>query len=222
MTFTPGTTTQTISVPITGYTDVKPNKTFQFVLSSPSGATLATSTATLTILNDNAIIVGPPVQGPRPSPPQKTPQQIPVPTKITDHPVLVRMLTAESRANAKGHVTYRISCPNVVIQQCIGTVVFDVRVQPTTPKGSKKKPALKTLRVGSGKFAVHTGKTGTVTITLTKPGLPLLQAVKRLKVKATVSAKDGVGVKGVTAWYVSIDAPPAKKTKAKATTVKLP
>ena len=69
------------------------------------------------------------------------------------------MLTGESRANAKGQATYRVSCPDVVIQLCAGTVTFDVRVQAKAKKGSKKKPALTNVRVGSGTFSVHTGKT---------------------------------------------------------------
>jgi hypothetical protein len=95
-----------------------------------------------------------------------------------------------------------------VIQLCAGTVTFDVRVQGKAKKGSKKPPPLVNVRVGSGMFSVHTGKTGTVVIKLTKPGLTLLRSVKRLKVKATINAKDGAGVKGVTAWLVSVDAPP--------------
>jgi hypothetical protein len=207
LTFSPGQSTQTITIAITPYSGVQPNKSFQLVLSNPVGATLANSTATLTILNDNARVTPPPVSS-GPSPNQKKPVPIPVPHKTTDHLVLVQMLTGQSRANAKGQATYRISCPDVVIRQCAGTVTFDVRVQAAAKKGSKKKPTLTTVRVGSGKFSLHTGKTGSVVITMTKPGMALLKAVKRLKVKATINAKDGAGVKGVTAWFVSVEAPP--------------
>jgi hypothetical protein len=123
------------------------------------------------------------------------------------------MLTGDSRVDVKGRATYRISCPEIVIDLCSGTVAFDVRVPAKVPKGSKKKPKLTTLRVGTGTFSVHSGKTGTVVVKLTKPGLKLLVSVKRLRVKATVTAKDGSGVKGVTAWYVSVAAP-AKKAAA--------
>jgi hypothetical protein len=207
LTFSPGQSTQTITIAITPYSGVQPNKSFQLVLSNPVGATLANSTATLTILNDNARVTPPPVSS-GPSPNQKKPVPIPVPHKTTDHLVLVQMLTGQSRANAKGQATYRLSCPDVVIRQCAGTVTFDVRVQAAAKKGSKKKPTLTTVRVGSGKFSLHTGKTGSVVITMTKPGMALLKAVKRLKVKATINAKDGAGVKGVTAWFVSVEAPP--------------
>ena len=217
LTFSPGQSTQTISIPITAYSDVEPNRSFQVVLSNPVGATLANSTATLTILNDNARVTPPPIVPPNTSPKQTNPVPIPVPHKPTDHLVLVQMLTGQSRANAKGQATYRISCPNVVIRLCAGTVTFDVRVQAAVKKGSKRKPTLTTVRVGNGKFSLHTGKTGSVVITLTKPGMALLKSVRRLKVKATINAKDGAGVKGVTAWFVSVEAPPpiVKKPTAK-------
>ena len=63
LTFSPGQSTQTITIPITPYSGVEPNKSFQVVLSNPVGATLANSTATLTILNDNARITPPPISG---------------------------------------------------------------------------------------------------------------------------------------------------------------
>jgi hypothetical protein len=208
LTFAPGQTTQTISIPVTAYSDVEPDRSFQVVLSNPAGATISNSTATVTILNDNAFNVPPPINGGGKAPPQPKPVPVPVPrTPVTDHPVLVQLLTGESRANAKGQATYRVSCPDVVIRLCAGTVIFDVRVQGKAKTGSKKPPLIN-VRVGSGTFSVHTGKTGTVVITLTKPGLALVKSVKRLKVKATINAKDGAGVKGVTAWFVSVDAPP--------------
>jgi chitinase len=128
LTFSPGQSTQTISIPITPYSLVEPNKSFQVVLSNPVGATLANSTATVTILNDNVRPVPPPINTGGGTKPQPKPIQVPTKRPNTDHAVLVQMLTGESRANAKGQATYSISCPDVVIQLCAGTVTFDVRV----------------------------------------------------------------------------------------------
>ncbi len=215
LTFAPGETQKTISIPIVAFTGVQQSKSFQVILSNPKGATIATGTATVTILNDNVPITLPPVTTTSTlPPPQKTPVPVPVPRSNTDHPVLVQMLTGESRANAKGLATYKVSCPDVVIQQCAGTVTFDVRVQVNS--GSKKKPKLKTLRVGNGSFSIYSGASGSVVMKLTRPGLKLLLAAKRLRVKATIHAKDGAGVKGVTAWLVSVTAPAPTKKKAAA------
>jgi Domain of unknown function (DUF4394)/Calx-beta domain/Domain of unknown function (DUF4214) len=54
LTFNPGTTTQTITVPVVGDTTVEPDETFRVVLSNPVNATLGTpSTGTGTITNDD-------------------------------------------------------------------------------------------------------------------------------------------------------------------------
>jgi len=60
ITFAPGTTTRTITVSVLGDTAVEANETFSVALSSPSGATIATGTASGTILNDDQ----PPAQAP--------------------------------------------------------------------------------------------------------------------------------------------------------------
>ena len=53
VTFAAGTTTATITVTINGDTTVEPNETFLVNLSAPSNATLARTSATVTILNDD-------------------------------------------------------------------------------------------------------------------------------------------------------------------------
>lgn len=53
LTFSPGQTVQTLSVPIIGDTQVEPDETFVVNLTSPAGATLARSQATGTIQNDD-------------------------------------------------------------------------------------------------------------------------------------------------------------------------
>ncbi|SHO67271.1 chitinase [Pseudoxanthobacter soli DSM 19599] len=54
ITFAPGETTKEIHVTAIGDGVVEPNETFSVVLSAPSGATIATGTATGTIVNDDA------------------------------------------------------------------------------------------------------------------------------------------------------------------------
>ncbi len=58
LTFSPGTLTQTIAVPIPADTTSKPNLTFEVVLSSPTNAGLATTAGTATIVDT---ITAPPV-----------------------------------------------------------------------------------------------------------------------------------------------------------------
>jgi hypothetical protein len=56
LTFAPGATTANFSVPIVGDTVAEPTETFTLVLSSPTGATIATGTGTVMIIdNDGAL-----------------------------------------------------------------------------------------------------------------------------------------------------------------------
>jgi len=54
VTFTPGTTSQTFSVPILGDTAVEPDETFTVTLSSPTNAAIGKAQATGTLQNDDA------------------------------------------------------------------------------------------------------------------------------------------------------------------------
>ncbi|MBW4565401.1 MAG: DUF4347 domain-containing protein [Mojavia pulchra JT2-VF2] len=55
LTFAPGNTLLSVNVAITGDTTIEPDETFYLNLSNPSGATLATSQGTATILNDDTV-----------------------------------------------------------------------------------------------------------------------------------------------------------------------
>jgi hypothetical protein len=74
-------------------------------------------------------------------------------------------------------------------------------------KGSKKDPPPTTVTVGSGKFKIKVSKSASVKVKVTKQGEVLVKTYRRIKVKATVKAKDGQNVKGVTAWFVTVQAP---------------
>ncbi len=54
VTFAPGTTTRTVSVPISGDTTLEPNENFLLLLSNPVNAVISDGTATCTISNDDA------------------------------------------------------------------------------------------------------------------------------------------------------------------------
>ena len=66
--------------------------------------------------------------------------------------------------------------------------------------------------MGSGKFTITVNRTASVKVKVTSTGLTLLKTYHRMRVKATVRAKDTQNVKGVTAWIVSVQAPPREIT----------
>lgn len=70
LTFSPGQTSRTISVPVFGDTAVEPDETFTLTLTAPTAATLARSMATGTIRNDD---LPPPPPPPPASPPTSPP-----------------------------------------------------------------------------------------------------------------------------------------------------
>jgi hypothetical protein len=136
------------------------------------------------------------------------PTQQPTQQKGQKHLVLAGIVNGQSKVDARGRASFRISCPAVVTKRCKGTVALEVRVADKPPKGSKAKAKLKTIRVGNGAFTINAGKVAAVPIKLTRPGLNVVQALRRIKVKATVTAVDASGAKGITAWIVVLVAPP--------------
>lgn len=64
LTFAPGVTAQGVAVTVNGDTAVEPNETFSMALSGASNASIARTTGTATILNDDAVVTISPVSLP--------------------------------------------------------------------------------------------------------------------------------------------------------------
>ncbi len=209
LTFTPGQTSRTIPIPISNDTTVEPNRTFTLNLSAPTGgATLGRASATITIRDDDVASPAPPIVG-NGNDTQGPPVRVVPEGPKTDqsHLVQVQMVSGQSRVDAKGFAHYKLRCPVPAVKHCQGTIVLEVRVQAKKTQASKKAPTYKTVEVGSGKFTIAVNRTALVAIKVSKSGLALLKTYKRMRVKATVRANDAQGVKGVTAWLVSVQAP---------------
>ena len=81
------------------------------------------------------------------------------------HVVLVQVLTGQSTVDPKGYAHFKLSCPAPAVQTCQGTILLQVRIQPKKPKGSKKKPPLQTVTVGSGTFKIRVTQSAMVKVT---------------------------------------------------------
>ena len=206
LTFAPGQTSKTIQIPISNDNQVNGNRSFTFTISKPSNATIADASGTMTIRDDDVASPPPPIaqQGPPQNIPTQIPAKQPQPGK---HVVLVQVLTGMSTVDPKGYVHFTLSCPEPAVKTCQGTLVLQVRVKGKRPKGSKKDPPLRTVTVGSGTFKIRVHGIASVKVKVTKQGLSLLKTYKRIKVKATVRATDAQNIKGVTAWFVTVQAP---------------
>jgi len=214
LTFTPGQTSKTVSIPISNNAASGGNKTFTFNLSAPTGGpTLGKASATMTIRNDD-----PPPPQPPPlagtTTPTPTPKPVPTPQpKGAKHVVLVQMLApGQSVVDSKGFAHYKLRCPVPAVKSCQGTIVLEVRVKANKTQASKKAPTYNTVQVGSGKFKINVNRSTSVKVRVSKAGLALLRTYKRMQVKATIRARDTQGVKGVTAWLVTVQAPPRSIT----------
>jgi chitinase len=214
LTFTAGQSSKTVSIPVADDNVVEANRAFTFTLSAPTGgATLGHASATMTIRNDDVAPAPPPIVGGGQTPPGP-PQQVPVkqPPGVK-HVVNVQIVGAGlSSVDTKGYAHYKLRCPAPAVKSCQGTIVLQVRVKAKKTEASKKAPAYKTVQVGSGKFKISVNRSTPVKIKVSKAGLALLRTYKRMSVKATVTAKDTQGVKGVTAWIVTVQAPPRSIT----------
>ena len=216
LTFAPGVTTQTINVPIIPNTSTQPNRDFTVALSgATAGGLIAVGTATVTIVNDFLSTTTPPVLIPKQTPinkPKPLPQQQqPTRRSTPTHLVLVQLYTGTSKVTAAGKATFVVGCPNVTVKACTGTAAFDVGVQ----QKKNGKMVTKTVRVANGSYSIKVGQKSTFVAKLTPAGLKLLKIYHRLRVKATLSSKDGSGAIGVTAWLVALQAPASKPVAAK-------
>jgi len=220
LSFAPGQTTKTITIPILANQLIEPNRTFSVNLTNATGgAVIAVASATVTIVNDVSQVVHPPIikQNPqaitKPTPvPTTQPTQKPTAT----HLVLIQMLTASTKVDKKGTAVLKVGCPSIVIRSCNGKAVFEVRVKQKVGK----RTVLKNVRVATGSYKIPFGRNGTFAAKMTPAGMKLLTLYRRMQVKVTMTSSDASGAKGVTAWLVSLQAPPQAKSPAKPTATK--
>ncbi|MBV8516018.1 MAG: right-handed parallel beta-helix repeat-containing protein [Acidobacteria bacterium] len=137
LTFTPGTTAQNITVPVTGDTTNETNETFTVTLSAPTNATIGTATGTGTIDNDDAapaVSVGDVTQAEGNS--GSTSFVFPVTlSAASEQTVTVNYLTSDGSAvagsdytAASGTVTF---APGVTSQSISVAVVGDTTKEPS-------------------------------------------------------------------------------------------
>jgi hypothetical protein len=111
LTFAPGTTTRTITIPITNDTLAEGDETFTVTLDTPSGATLARATATVTIVDNDSASGVPPSGGSNPTPiptPISTPTPTPTAPKTPPTPALLTIQGKVLSAKIAGKVNGRL------------------------------------------------------------------------------------------------------------------
>jgi hypothetical protein len=119
--------------------------------------------------------------------------------------------------DAKRVVSVRASCPAPATTRCTGTLTLKSAGKVPFPrkKGSKRRPPSRVLTLGSGKFSILLGKSGTVRVTISTTAVAILRSQLSLDVVGTAVAKDAAGHAKTTsnALIVTPPAPAAKHKK---------
>jgi len=112
-------------------------------------------------------------------------------------------------ASASGSVTIKVSCP-AGESSCSGTVTLRTldAVSASAGRTAKAKKAILTL--ASGSFTVAGGKVKTVTLHLSAEARKLLERSHKLRVRATIVARDPAGASHKTEAIATLRAPRAR------------
>jgi hypothetical protein len=107
-------------------------------------------------------------------------------------PVVLRIgfVGSASRLDRRGRAPVRLTCPADAAGGCAGTLVIDTGSRVRV--GRKRKVA----RLGSTRFTLAPGQTGTVPVRFSTLGRRLAGARRGVKVHAVATAKDDIGSRG--------------------------
>jgi len=125
-------------------------------------------------------------------------------------PGLVITFKPRSLTVKKGFVTLPISCPGDSIDPCAGKVSLTTAGKVLIAKKRKKKARRRALKLGSGKFTLAPGASGTVKIKLPKAGKKALARTGRLGAKATFVMTNRAGKTSTTVKRLTLHGPKAR------------
>jgi hypothetical protein len=103
-------------------------------------------------------------------------------------PVPVVTISASKLRVSKNSVSVKITCASAA---CVGSGELVQTVITKHRKGKRTVKKKTTLVIGSGKYSLAAGKSGTLTLRLTKGGIKKLTAARRLAPKLLVSVTGG-------------------------------
>jgi Calx-beta domain len=192
LTFAPGTTRQTISVPLVGDATGEPDETFGLDLSTPSNATIANAAATGMIVNDDGAIGSTGGGGggggganAHNSPNQTTPPGLDVVPPI---------ITLSAPIQQNGSVVWEVTCP-ATEQVCEG------RVKITTEETSRKakvavmakRRKTRVVKLGAARYRLKGGETKKVRVKINNNGRRLVRKKHKVAAKALFVTRDKSG-----------------------------
>jgi hypothetical protein len=185
LTFPPGTTQQSISVPVVGG---EPGETFDMVLSAPQNVTVAADSALATLVTGTAPTFPSKGGGGGATPPSQT-----APPKTDVLPPIIVFSTPEQR---NGFLIWTVTCP-VTEQLCTGTVKVTTTLPSSKPAAAavsaKKKKKKRTVKLGSANYSLKGGQTKTVRVRINGQGRNLVRKHHNVPAAATFKTRDNAG-----------------------------
>jgi hypothetical protein len=207
LSFAPGETVKTISVPVNGDGAIEADETLVVTLSAPVDGTIGDGTATGTIVNDDTPPPPPPppVAPPAP-PPVEPPPPLPGPTTTTTStstststtstttvpPPLLGLVISSAPITLVGNrAPVGLTCPKKAKGTCVGTVL--VQGQARSVSIVSGIPTAKAVTLGRGTFAIPRGTAAKVSVRLSARAVKAVKRTGKLRVTVAVSARDSAG-----------------------------
>lgn len=118
--------------------------------------------------------------------------------------------------DARRLLSVRASCPSPATARCVGTLTLRSAARVAFPRGkrSRRKSAHRILTLGSGRFSVLVGKSGTVRVKLSPTAVTILRRELSLDVVGTAAGRDGAGHTRTTTGQLVVT-PPSKATRGR-------
>jgi Ca2+-binding RTX toxin-like protein len=117
---------------------------------------------------------------------QEQPPAPPAPPTDTTPPAITVGLPGTATLGRSGFVSMRVGCPASEGQGCTGTVTLDTA-------GPVRTSARRKVRLGIRAFRLAGGTRGTLKFRLSRKNIALVARLRRVRVTATVVARDGAG-----------------------------
>ncbi len=138
----------------------------------------------------------------QPAPPAPTPA--PTPPRFAG----VSLLRQTDTVGANGVAHVNVSCPAGSTGNCTGTLTLKtaspVAAQASKKKHRKHKKRRRVLTLGRASFSIPAGTTVKVKVRISKTGMKVLRAKKKLSARANVISKDGAGVAKTSSTRITL------------------
>jgi hypothetical protein len=126
-------------------------------------------------------------------------------------------MTVAARAvknDASGAVPVALSCPSSEPGGCTGTLLLET-LEKIGSKGGGRTRRKKRIKLGQSSFRIAGGRTALLRVRLTASSQRLLRRLRKIRVLATIDARDETGNARTTRVVLVLKAAPVKEARNK-------